>query len=73
LAQYGTLQEAGLTTSEALQAATLEPARAFNMSDRGSIAPGMRADMLLLQTSPLEDLNTLLTPTGIWKNGFRVN
>lgn len=66
------LEEAGLPATAVLRAATQQPAKAFNLPERGMIAPGMRADMLLLQESPLEQLDILLTPKGIWKNGFRV-
>lgn len=66
------LHEAGLPVSEVLRAATQYPAQAFNIPERGMIAPGMRADMVLVHESPLEQLNTLLTPQGIWKNGYRV-
>ncbi|WP_113906802.1 amidohydrolase family protein [Aliidiomarina celeris] len=66
------LEEAGLPAHAVLSAATQQPALAFNLPERGMIAPGMRADILLLQNSPFEQLDTLLAPKGIWKNGYRV-
>lgn len=38
----------GLTTAEVITAATLNPARLLRLTDRGYIAPGARADLLLL-------------------------
>src|SRR5215469_16019749 len=51
------LVKAGLSTMEALQAATLNPARAFELMDQGTIAPGMRADLVLLDSNPLENID----------------
>src|SRR5262249_59425218 len=41
------LQHAGLTPAEALPSATSLPATQVRLSDRGRIAPGLRADLLL--------------------------
>jgi imidazolonepropionase-like amidohydrolase len=49
--------KAGFTPMEALQSATLVPARVLRAEDRvGSIAPGKRADLLLLNGDPLADI-----------------
>ena len=42
------LVKAGLPEMEALEAATRNPARAFHLTDQGTIEPGMRADLVLL-------------------------
>jgi len=42
------LVSAGLTPTQALAAATSVPARIFGLKDRGRIAPGLRADLLLV-------------------------
>jgi len=50
--------EAGFTPQEALQAATIEPARALGVeSVSGSLAPGKRGDVLLLDADPLADIH----------------
>jgi imidazolonepropionase-like amidohydrolase len=41
----------------ALEAATRNPARAFNLTDQGTIEPGMRADLVLLDADPLENID----------------
>ncbi len=49
--------KAGLTPMEALQSATLVPARVLHVEDNvGSIAPGKRADLVLLSGDPLADI-----------------
>jgi imidazolonepropionase-like amidohydrolase len=51
------LVEAGLTPLQALQAATLNPARFLNRADSlGTIAAGKLADLLLLDANPLDEI-----------------
>lgn len=48
---------AGFTPLEALQTATLNPARFFGLEDRlGTIENGKLADLVLLKANPLEDI-----------------
>jgi hypothetical protein len=50
------LVRAGLTPMEALQAATSKPAEFLGRSnEQGTIAPGQRADLVLLDANPLQD------------------
>jgi imidazolonepropionase-like amidohydrolase len=51
------LVKAGLSEMEALEAATRNPARAFNLTDQGTIETGRRADLLLLDANPLENID----------------
>lgn len=52
------LVRAGLTPLQAIGAATIEPARYFSIeSTMGQIAPGMVADLVLLEKDPIEDIN----------------
>ena len=51
------LVESGLTPMEALQAATLNPARYFGSRDGGTIEVGKVADLILLDANPLEDIH----------------
>ena len=51
------LVNAGLTPMEALQAATLNPARFFGKErELGTVENGKLADLVLLEASPLEDI-----------------
>ena len=52
------LVRAGLTPMEALQAATSIPAEFLNRSnEQGTIAPGQRADLVLLDANPLVNIH----------------
>ncbi len=63
------LTRAGLTPVEALRAATEAPARRFGLADRGRIAPGMRADLVLVEGDPTRDIRATRRIVSIWKNG----
>ncbi|MBX9901274.1 MAG: CIA30 family protein [Burkholderiaceae bacterium] len=65
------LVRAGLTPSQALVAATALPAKTFGLTDRGRIAVGLRADMILLNDDPTKDILASRKINTIWKNGFR--
>jgi len=62
LAEHLELQamvDAGMTPAQALVAATRRAAEYLHLDDRGSFVPGKRADLLVLDASPLDDiLNT---------------
>jgi len=64
------LARAGLTPHEALEAATVHPADVLAMGDTlGRIAPGYRADLLLLPSDPRDDLTALRRPLGVMRDG----
>jgi imidazolonepropionase-like amidohydrolase len=67
------LVQAGLSPTEALRAATAEPARIFGLSDRGRIAPGLRADLLLVEGDPTTDIQATRAIAALWKNGYAVD
>jgi imidazolonepropionase-like amidohydrolase len=63
------LVAAGLSPTEALAAATSAPARAFHLDDRGRIAPGLRADLVLVEGDPSVDIRATRRIAGVWKLG----
>ncbi|HEU4889746.1 MAG TPA: amidohydrolase family protein [Thermoanaerobaculia bacterium] len=63
------LVQAGLTPVEALTAATSTPAAAFSLKDRGRIAPGLRADLLLVDGDPTSDITATRAIATVWKGG----
>lgn len=63
------LVEAGLTPTEALVAATSAPARAFRLERIGRIAPGHRADLVLVDGDPTRDVRATRAIAAIWKGG----
>ncbi len=62
----------GLTATRALATATSVPARAFRLSDRGRIAPDMRADLLLVQGDPTTNILDTRKIVAVWKRGVRI-
>jgi imidazolonepropionase-like amidohydrolase len=64
------LVESGLTPTEALVAATSAPARAFHLADRGQIARGLRADLVLVQGNPDEDILATRNIVTVYKAGI---
>ena len=54
--ELGRWVEAGVPLQKILRAATLDNAIAFRLSDRGTIEPGKRADLLLLRENPLKSI-----------------
>jgi imidazolonepropionase-like amidohydrolase len=64
------LVEAGLTPREALEAATLTPARFFETEkEMGSIEKGKLADMVLLDANPLDDIRNVRKVQGVVTHG----
>ncbi|MBI2058155.1 MAG: amidohydrolase family protein [Nitrospirae bacterium] len=53
------LVRAGYTPSEVLTAATRNNARAMGLTDRGTIEPGKRADLLLVEGDPTQDIEAV--------------
>lgn len=66
------LVQAGLSPVDALVAATSAPARQFGLRDRGRIAPGLRADLVLVDGDPTTDITASRAIVSIWKNGYVV-
>jgi imidazolonepropionase-like amidohydrolase len=66
------LVSAGLTPLEALAAATSTPARLFGLLDRGRIAPGLRADLVLVDGEPDLDIRATRAIARVWRNGVLV-
>ena len=67
------LVRAGLTPVQALAAATSTPARVFRTPDRGRIATGMRADLVLVEGDPTKRITDSLRIVTIWRNGYVVD
>lgn len=73
--ELATLVRAGLTPAQALRAATLDPARYLangKEPDRGVIETGKRADLVLVNGEPLNDINALADIREVILNGQRL-
>lgn len=67
------LVKAGLKPTEALAAATSVPTKIFGLKNRGHIAPGFRADLLLVKGDPTSDITTTRDIVAVWKAGVPFN
>jgi hypothetical protein len=68
--ELGLLVEAGLTPLEALQAATLNPARFLGKEQEfGTVEEGKRADLVLLDANPLEGISNTQKIAAVVVNG----
>ena len=64
------LAASGLSSYEVLRSATVVPAAFLGKSNEfGTIAPGQRADILLVRGNPLQDLRALEHPNGVMVRG----
>jgi imidazolonepropionase-like amidohydrolase len=59
----------GLRPIDAMVAATASGADLLRVPDVGRIAPGMRADLVLYDADPVQDIETLRRPRTVWKAG----
>jgi imidazolonepropionase-like amidohydrolase len=63
------LVRSGLTPQEALASATSVPAAAFHLDDRGVVAAGRRADLVLVKGDPTQNILATREIISVWKLG----
>lgn len=66
------LVRGGYTPAEVLRAATFNNARAFKLADRGTIAPGQTADLLLVDGDPTEDIARVSEIVMVFRDGKKI-
>ncbi|QKX61006.1 uncharacterized protein TRUGW13939_08152 [Talaromyces rugulosus] len=66
------LTEAGMSEVDVLRAATVVPSIIHNLTRRGSIREGYRADLLLLKpgSNPLQNISATMDIARVWVGGF---
>lgn len=62
----------GMSPAEAINAATREAARWHRLMDRGTIEVGKKADLVLLNSSPLANISNTLDIDSVWAGGMQV-
>jgi imidazolonepropionase-like amidohydrolase len=67
--EFGYMVEAGMPAAEALQAATVSAAEVLGVDDQGTVAPGMRADIIAMPGNPVEDIAATLGVDFVMKDG----
>src|SRR5271154_6967568 len=65
--------QAGLTPMQAITAATGENAKLLNSPDRGTIAVGKRADLLVLDADPLVDIRNTRKVVAVYHDGRSIS
>jgi imidazolonepropionase-like amidohydrolase len=65
------LSRYGISTMSAITAATSNAARVLRLHDRGSIAAGLRADIVALAGDPLRDADVMEQVTWVMKRGVQ--
>ncbi|WP_375585246.1 amidohydrolase family protein [Cyclobacterium xiamenense] len=67
-------REAGLSAFEALQTATVNPAKTHDfLANTGTVEVGKKANLVLVEGNPLKDPNTLRKPLGVWVGGRHIS
>jgi imidazolonepropionase-like amidohydrolase len=66
--------KAGLTPLEAITVATSNGAKLLRIEDtRGTLQVGKKADLIILDKDPLEDIRNTRTISSVWKDGIKVS
>jgi imidazolonepropionase-like amidohydrolase len=63
------VNEIGMTEMDAIKAGTTVAAMALNREDIGSIERGKRADLLILNSNPLDDIENIYDVCQVYKDG----
>lgn len=66
------MADAGLTPMQILVSATKNPAVYLGLKDLGTLAPGHRADFLVLDADPLADITNVRKMSGVFIGGERI-
>ena len=64
------MHKCGFAPAEALRAATYLNAKRFRFPDRGQIREGLKADLVLVEGNPVEDIDATLNLRAVWKDGI---
>jgi imidazolonepropionase-like amidohydrolase len=67
------MAEAGMTPAQVIVAATGRSAEFLGLKDRGVIAPGRRADLLVLDANPLDDIRNTRRISAMYLAGKEVD
>jgi imidazolonepropionase-like amidohydrolase len=63
----------GLSPRDAIVAATARPAELLGLKDRGTLAVGKRADFLVLDANPLEDIHNTRRISSVYLDGAKLD
>ena len=63
----------GMTTMQAIVAATSKPAQRLGLEDLGLLKPGFSADLLVLDENPLENIRNTRSIHSVFLNGNAID
>jgi len=67
--EFTTMVELGMTPMDAIVAGTSRAAELLGLRDVGRVAKGLRADLVVIDGDPLQDVRRLETPAMVMKGG----
>ncbi|MGE0588523.1 MAG: amidohydrolase family protein [Cyclobacteriaceae bacterium] len=67
------MAEAGLSTNDILKASTKTAAEAIGHSELGTLKAGNKADFLILNQNPLDDIKNTRSIESVWIGGHKLN
>jgi imidazolonepropionase-like amidohydrolase len=68
------LVQAGLTPLQAITVGTRNAAQLLHVSKEfGTLTPGLRANFIVLEKNPAEDIRNTETIVSVWKDGKQVS
>ncbi|VUC27892.1 unnamed protein product [Clonostachys rosea] len=67
---YLLVKECGLSPKDAICSATALTAKVFGLKDRGEVAVGLKADLVLVEGNPVADIDATLNIKGVWRDGI---
>jgi imidazolonepropionase-like amidohydrolase len=65
--------KSGITPAQAIVAATSRPAELLGLKDAGTLAVGMRADFLVLNANPLENIQNTRAISAVYLGGAKLD
>ncbi|MFW0795080.1 amidohydrolase family protein [Gordonia sp. CPCC 205515] len=67
--EFGFMAQVGMRPIDILRSATILPAQAFGLTDRGAIVVGKRADLVLIDGGPLAEIAATTAIRAVWCGG----
>ncbi|CAI6088338.1 unnamed protein product [Clonostachys chloroleuca] len=64
------VKECGFSPQDAIRSATTLTAKVFGLKDRGEVAQGLKADLVLVEGNPTHDIDATLNIKSVWRDGI---
>jgi len=71
--ELSALAQAGISPQDVIRDGTQVPANVLGLKTMGTLAPGKRADFIVLQKNPLENIDNIRNITAIYKAGRAID